>query len=196
MGIDEYSSHGHVFLPQLRSLFDVRVLTSYCVAVLAGLFTINFKREFVRCCCCFRSNWSQKKLIMTFTRNYFWRTHHKSPYTRTSYSSVRTPYSSSLGKGFNNNGRLGRHPFCARYKPQNNIRTGQNKVALELKQLHNGKADGHKVVQNGAAGSNARMNVRPELNQQAFVRSKSDSGIALQTLASVSTEQAQACVSI
>ena len=139
---------------------------------------------------------------MTFTRNYFWRSHHthKSPYTRTSYSSVRTPYSSSLEKGFNNNGRLGRHPTCARYncKPQNNVGTGQNNVVLELKQVQTGKGDGHKVIPNGVVSSNAQMNIQPALNQQMFVRSKSDSGIALQTLtvASASTDQAQPCVSI
>lgn len=27
-----------------------------------GMFTINFKREFVRCCCCLKSSWKRHKL--------------------------------------------------------------------------------------------------------------------------------------
>ena len=144
---------------------------------------------------------------MTFTRNYFWRTHHKSPYTRTSYSSVRSPYSSSLAKGFNNNGRFGRHPSCGRYncKHQNNFGAGQNNVGavqnnvgVELKQIHTGKGDCPKRILNGVVNSKAQRYIRPELNIQGVVRSKSDSGIALQTLtvASAPEEQTQQNVSI
>ena len=168
------------------------------VVSFAGLFTINFKREFVRCCCCFRSNWSQKKLIMAFTRNYFWRTHHKSPYTRTSYSSVRTPYSSSFTK-FNNNGRMGggQNHACVRYQCNgpncvNKVTLGYriNHVNLPTIQTKHHCADGNNDNLQACQGS--------DLNRSLKIRSVSDSGIALRnfTPSSQPTEEQEKSASV
>ena len=111
---------------------------------------------------------------MAFTRNYFWRTHHKSPYTRTSYSSVRSPYSSSLTK-YNNNGRIGRNPSCVRYHCND-----PNNVALRCK-TNRKEEIGIQPKQSSAMLSNDRLQLYTgsDLNRFGKVRSISDSGIAL-----------------
>ena len=59
--------------------------------LVAGLFTINFKREFTRCCCCVKAQWGRKS-IMSFAVNNCTTPdgNHRSAYLRTSYSSVRS----------------------------------------------------------------------------------------------------------
>ncbi|XP_061174212.1 adipokinetic hormone/corazonin-related peptide receptor variant I-like isoform X2 [Saccostrea echinata] len=45
-----------------RGLFLFAVSNSCMDPIVYGMFTINFKREFVRCCCCLKSTWKRHKL--------------------------------------------------------------------------------------------------------------------------------------
>ncbi|XP_048733128.1 adipokinetic hormone/corazonin-related peptide receptor variant I-like isoform X2 [Ostrea edulis] len=45
-----------------RGLFLFAVSNSCMDPIVYGMFTINFKREFVRCCCCLKSSWKRHKL--------------------------------------------------------------------------------------------------------------------------------------
>ncbi|XP_041376293.1 gonadotropin-releasing hormone II receptor-like [Gigantopelta aegis] len=45
-----------------RGLFLFAVSNSCMDPIVYGMFTINFKREFQRCCCCLRNRWIRRKL--------------------------------------------------------------------------------------------------------------------------------------
>nr|AKA95275.1 adipokinetic hormone receptor 1D [Crassostrea gigas] len=45
-----------------RGLFLFAVSNSCMDPIVYGMFTINFKREFVRCCCCLKTSWKRHKL--------------------------------------------------------------------------------------------------------------------------------------
>nr|WNE31494.1 GnRHR1-A subtype [Haliotis discus hannai] len=45
-----------------KGFFLFAVSNSCMDPIVYGMFTINFKREFKRCCCCLRSRWRSKKL--------------------------------------------------------------------------------------------------------------------------------------
>lgn len=66
----------------------------YCIV--AGLFTLNFKREFLRCCRCFKPKWRDTNVSVP-TRAKLVTTERRSFYSRTTNSSFRASTTSSGG---------------------------------------------------------------------------------------------------
>ncbi|XP_052796670.1 adipokinetic hormone/corazonin-related peptide receptor variant I-like [Mya arenaria] len=67
------------------SLFIFAVSNSCVNPIVYGLFTINFKREFQRCCCCLKTKWRQSKMFQRTGTNHM---EGRSIYSRTSRSSL------------------------------------------------------------------------------------------------------------
>ncbi|KAL3866430.1 hypothetical protein ACJMK2_043727 [Sinanodonta woodiana] len=84
-----------------KGLFMFAVSNSCMNPIVYGIFTIKFKREFMRCCCCMRTNFRQmKNMAFTSVGNYVaWQgqhVHNSSPLTVPIPDKARKTYSPKL----------------------------------------------------------------------------------------------------
>ncbi|XP_060601483.1 adipokinetic hormone/corazonin-related peptide receptor variant I-like [Ruditapes philippinarum] len=75
--------------PKIQNCLFIFAVSNSCVnPIVYGLFTINFKREFMRCCCCLKSRWRNARRNQgTDSRLRAGR----SMYSKTTLSSMRSP---------------------------------------------------------------------------------------------------------
>ncbi|KAH3841735.1 hypothetical protein DPMN_115210 [Dreissena polymorpha] len=82
--------------PKIQSSLFIFAVSNSCVnPIVYGLFTINFKREFLRCCCCLKPNLRKSKMMYQTATNVM---EGRSLYSRTSHSSLH-PTTNHMGPG-------------------------------------------------------------------------------------------------